>query len=126
MGAYAGLRMPLALLELPLFVLLPNYYSATLGLELAIVGTVLFLARLIDAVLDPALGGLIDHSSHRFHYRQWIWISLPVLAIGFAAMLNPPVSGTALSGWLAITSMVTYLAYSITSIAYQAWGAEIG
>jgi len=118
--------MPLALLELPLFVLLPNFYSATLGLELAIVGTVLFLARLFDAVLDPALGGLIDHQSHRFHYRQWIWISLPVLAIGFAAMLNPPVSGTALAAWLAVTSMVTYLAYSITSIAYQAWGSEIG
>lgn len=118
--------MPLALLELPLFVLLPNFYSATLGLELAIVGTVLFLARLFDAILDPALGGLIDHQSHRFHYRQWIWISLPVLAIGFAAMLNPPVSGTALAAWLAVTSMVTYLAYSITSIAYQAWGAEIG
>lgn len=126
LSAYASLRMPLALLELPLFVLLPNFYSSTLGVELAIVGTVLFLARLLDAIFDPALGGIIDRNSWRWQYRQWIWLALPVLALGFAAMMNPPVNANLLPAWLAVTSMVTYLGYSITSIAYQAWGAEIG
>ena len=54
--AYATLRMPLALLELPLFVLLPSFYGGTLGLDLALVGAVLFGVRLVDALADPAIG----------------------------------------------------------------------
>lgn len=127
LSAYGALRMPLALLELPLFVLLPSYYSGVLGLELAIVGTVLFACRLLDAVLDPALGAMIDGRG-RWHwpFRHWIWFSLPVPAIGFFALLNPPADVGSLAAWLAITSIITYLGYSVASIAYQAWGAVIG
>ena len=50
--AYGFLRAPLALLELPLFVLLPAFYGRDAGLPLAVVGGVLFAARLIDAIAD--------------------------------------------------------------------------
>lgn len=39
--AYGFLRAPLALLELPLFVLLPAFYGRDAGLPLAVVGGVL-------------------------------------------------------------------------------------
>ena len=118
--------MPLALLELPLFVLLPAFYSQVLGMDLALIGAVLFGARLIDAVADPLIGAAIDRNRRRWGYRRWIWASLPVLALGFWAMFAPPVEGGALAAWLAATSLATYLAYSAASIAYQAWGAELG
>jgi glycoside/pentoside/hexuronide:cation symporter, GPH family len=124
--AYSTLRMPLALLELPLFVLLPNFYNRSLGLDLAIIGGVLFGARLIDALADPLLGSAMDRWRARIDFRQWIWVGLPVLALGFAAMLLPPVHGNALAVWLALSSIVTYLAYSVASIAYQSWGSAIG
>jgi GPH family glycoside/pentoside/hexuronide:cation symporter len=41
-------------------------------------------------------------------------------------MFLPPVTGDAAAAWLALTSMVTYLAYSVVSIAYQAWGSGLG
>ena len=127
LAAYGVLRMPLALLELPLYVLLPSFYSGSLGLELATIGAVLFGARLLDALADPLIGATIDRWRGRFDDRRWIWAALPVLAIGFAAMFTPPVSGSsALAAWLALTSMVTYLAYSAVSIAHQSWGASIG
>ncbi len=127
LGAYGALRMPLALLELPLFVLLPNFYNRSLGLDLATIGAVLFAGRMIDALADPLIGSTIDRWRERIDYRRWIWFALPVLTLGFAAMFVPPSTGhAALSAWLAATSVLTYLAYSTVSIAYQSWGAGIG
>ncbi|MEI7445282.1 MAG: MFS transporter [Burkholderiales bacterium] len=124
-GAYGALRAPLALLELPLFVLLPTFYAERLGVDLSVVGAVLFLTRLLDAVIDPGVGLALDRRPGRDTYRRAILWGLPVLALGFAALFLPP-PGVPLPAWLAIASVVTYLAYSIVSIAYQAWGARLG
>lgn len=127
LAAYGALRMPLALLELPLYVLLPSLYSRSFGLDLATIGAVLFAARLVDAMADPAIGAAIDRWRARFDERRWIRAALPVLAIGYAAMmLAPPMQPAQVAAWLAATSVVTYLAYSAVTIAYQAWGAGIG
>ncbi|WP_425504367.1 MFS transporter [Quisquiliibacterium transsilvanicum] len=126
LASYGLLRMPLALLELPLFVFLPALYGGTLGVDLATVGAVLFFARLLDAGADPLIGRAIDRSDRPGRQLRWIRIGLPGIAVGFAAMLLPPVGQAWLPAWLAATSLLTYLAYSAVSIAYQAWGAGIG
>lgn len=125
--AYGSLRLPLALLELPLFVLLPSYYSEQLGVELATVGTALFITRLFDAFLDPLIGDAIDRSRGRWHFRHWIWLALPIMTVGFFCLMHPPGSQSTgvLAIWLAAMSLITYVGYSIASIAYQAWGASI-
>jgi GPH family glycoside/pentoside/hexuronide:cation symporter len=123
--AYGSLRAPLALLELPLFVLLPTFYAEKLGMDLTLVGAILFLTRLIDAVADPTIGVLLDRRPGPTTYRRWILWALPVLAIGYTAVFTPP-DGVSLPAWLAIASTITYLAYSVVSIAYQAWGARLG
>jgi Na+/melibiose symporter-like transporter len=110
---------------LPLFVLLPAFYSRSQGLDLALIGAVLFFTRLLDAVADPLIGTQLDRHRERQDERRWIALALPVLAIGFAGMFLPPVTGDAAAAWLALTSMVTYLAYSVVSIAYQAWGPAL-
>ena len=51
--AYGQLGLPLAVLALPLYVLLPAFYADSLGLGLATVGTVLLAARIWD-VMEPA------------------------------------------------------------------------
>ena len=124
-GSYGALRAPLALLELPLFVLLPAFYAERLGLDLTVVGSVLFLTRLLDAVIDPGVGMALDRRPGRETYRRAILWSLPALALGFAALFLPP-PGVPLAAWLALASVVTYIAYSVVSIAYQAWGARLG
>jgi Na+/melibiose symporter-like transporter len=125
--AYGFLRAPLALLELPLFVLLPAFYGREAGLSLALVGLVLFGARLIDALADPLIGRAIDRTRGVTDYRRWVVVACVPLAAGFAAMLHPPAwSTTGLAVWLAAGSVVTYLAWSTVTIAHQAWGAELG
>ena len=123
--AYGLLRAPLALLELPLFVLLPAFYADQLGLSLATVGAVLFFTRAIDAVADPAIGTLLDRQREPDTCRRWILFGLPVLALGYAAVFMPP-PGVPVVAWLALASIATYLAYSVVSIAYQTWGAGLG
>ena len=125
--AYGFLRAPLALLELPLFVLLPAFYGREAGLSLALVGLVLFGARLIDALADPLIGRAIDRTRGVTDYRRWVVVACVPLAAGFVAMLHPPAwSTTGLAVWLAAGSVVTYLAWSTVTIAHQAWGAELG
>ncbi len=123
--AYGALRAPLALLELPLFVLLPTFYAEKLGVDLTVIGAILFFTRLVDAVADPTVGVLLDRRPAADTYRRWILWALPVLALGYCAVFTPP-SGVSLPAWLAVSSVVTYLAYSVVSISYQAWGARLG
>jgi Na+/melibiose symporter-like transporter len=123
--AYGLLRAPLALLELPLFVLLPAFYADQLGLSLATVGAVLFFTRAVDAVADPAIGMLLDRQREPQTCRRWILFGLPMLALGYAAVFMPP-PGVPVVAWLALASIATYLAYSVVSIAYQTWGAGLG
>jgi GPH family glycoside/pentoside/hexuronide:cation symporter len=122
---YGALRAPLALLELPLFVLLPTFYADTLGVDLTVIGAILFFTRLVDAVADPTVGVLLDRRPGAGTYRRWILWALPALAIGYCAVFTPP-AGVSLPAWLAVSSVVTYVAYSVVSISYQAWGARLG
>ena len=68
-ATYGGLGLPLAFVALPLYVMLPNHYAATLGVPLAWLGGVLLAARLLDAFVDPLIGRWVDallaHSARR-------------------------------------------------------------
>jgi glycoside/pentoside/hexuronide:cation symporter, GPH family len=125
-AAYGLLRMPLALVELPLFVFLPTLYGSHLGLPLTLISGILFVTRLVDAIADPILGRLITRSRQRAGainpYYRWILGGLPLLAGGLAILLLPQVQYPWWS--LMIGSILTFAGYSIVSIAYQAWGAE--
>ncbi len=123
--AYGSLRMPLALLELPLFVLLPILYNRSFGLELSLIGAILFGSRAFDAVADPLIGTYLDRTRRQFDFPRWIRLALPILVIAFAALLLPPLRGEGLAAWLAIFSVLAYLAYSVVSIAFQSWGASL-
>ncbi len=124
---YSLLAMPLAMAALPIYVHVPNYYATTLGAPLAWIGIILFAARLLDAVQDPVLGYLSDRAAGAWQGRfSLILLGVPLLAIGFVALFQPPVSGpVAVSMWLAISLVVVYLGFSAASISYLAIGAEL-
>ena len=126
---YGALGLPLAFVALPLFVVLPNHYAGALGVPLGLLGAVLLLARLFDAVADPLIGRWVDRLFAHSPAQAWRAAALAgvVLAIGFAALFFPPVQGsTALLVWCAALLAVTYLGYSIATVVHQAWGARLG
>lgn len=118
--AYGLLGLPLAFAALPVYVHVPRFYAETTGLSLALLGFILLGARLLDAGIDPWLGWLADRVSR----RRMVALALLPFAIGFVALLNPPDSSPAL--WLLASLALTYLGFSAATVAYQAWGADIG
>jgi glycoside/pentoside/hexuronide:cation symporter, GPH family len=120
LAAYAALALPLAMAALPLYVHLPKLYGGDLGLPLQVVGGILLATRLADAVSDPVLGWLADRWARR---ELFVAAALPLLAVGMIALFNPP--SVHLGFWLAGALVVTYLGFSMASIAYQAWGAQL-
>ena len=118
--AYGLLSLPLAFAALPIYVHVPRYYADAAGMELSLLGVILLGARLVDAGIDPWLGWLADRVSR----PRMVAISLLPFALGFVALLNPPAEYVSL--WLLGALAVTYLGYSAATVAYQAWGADIG
>jgi GPH family glycoside/pentoside/hexuronide:cation symporter len=119
--SYGALGLPLAMAALPVYVHVPRLYAEAAGMSLSLLGALLLAARLLDAGIDPLLGGWSDRTSSR---RRLIGIALPCLALGMLALLHPPTVAAPL--WLLASLLCTYLGFSLASVAYQAWGAELG
>lgn len=127
--AYGLLGLPLAFAALPLYVVLPHYYTNDLGLPLATVGALLLLVRLMDAGADPLLGFLSDRL-YRSSVHAVLWVAgvcALLLATGMAGLFFPQVQGpTALAAWMVAGFLFTCLAHSLLVIAHQAWGVRLG
>ncbi len=70
LAAYALPALPLAALTLPLYILVPTFYTETLGLSLAAVGAALLFVRIFDAFNDPLIGWAADRFRPRFGRRR--------------------------------------------------------
>lgn len=122
--AYGQLVMPLAVIGLPVAVYIPPFYSSTLGLDLAAVGFILMLARISDVVTDPLIGRLSDHTRTRWGRRRpWVAVGVPVMVVS-ALMLFVP-QGEVSNLYLLIWIAAIYLGYTLVTIPYGAWGAEL-
>ena len=132
-GRYGLLGLPLAFVALPLYVVLPNHYARSFDAPLAALGAVLLAARLFDAVLDPWIGRWVDRlfgRSHR-HVLGAGAVAGVLLALGLWGLLFPPqpvraAGTTVLLVWAGLLMALTYTAYSVASVAHQAWGARLG
>ena len=130
---YGLLGLPLAFVALPLYVVLPNHYARSFDAPLAALGAVLLAARLFDAVLDPWIGRWVDRLFGRSH-RAVLGagaVSGVLLALGLWGLLFPPeavraAGTTVLLVWAGLLMALTYTAYSVASVAHQAWGARLG
>jgi Na+/melibiose symporter-like transporter len=118
--AYGALGLPLAFAALPLYVHVPRLYAGDVGVSLATVGAVLLAARVVDAVTDPLIGWASDRVAGR---RGLILAGLLLLGVGLPALLAPPAGAGA--GWLFALLVLVSLGYSVATIAYSAWGAEV-
>jgi Na+/melibiose symporter-like transporter len=114
--------LPLAVLGIPMYVFLPGFYGERLGL--AVVGVALLVARLWDVVTDPLIGSLGDRLHTRWGRRRPLMLAgMPVLLVSAWQLFRPPpdVDVGYLLGW----GLVAYLGWTLMSLPYTAWGAEI-
>ncbi len=122
--AYAGPALPLAALTLPLYVILPTFYAESVGLSLALVGTILLVVRLADAISDPLVGLLADRYRPPLGRRRgwFLAASLPAALAAYMILTPPDDAG---GGYLLFWGLALSLGYTACIIPYTAWGAEL-
>lgn len=113
-----------ALAMTPLITFIPSFYSEQHGLPLALVGAIIFAARLFDIVVEPTVGVLSDRTRTPWGRRKpWILGGLPLLMLGCWMVFAPPVKVDPVYAAFWIT--VTFIAFNILDTPYKAWGAEL-
>lgn len=99
------------------------YYTDSVGIAAATIGTLMLLSRLLDGVSDLVMGSIIDRTHTRWgKARPWIlWSALP-MGIGLIIMFSVPKS-LGSGGKLAFAS-ITYIImaaviYTACNLAYN-------
>ncbi|MBV9331451.1 MAG: MFS transporter, partial [Alphaproteobacteria bacterium] len=122
--AFSVATFPASALGVALFVYLPPYLAAHIGVPLAKIGFVWAAVRLIDIAVDPALGQAMDRTNTRFgRYRAWLALGVPILMLAVYMLFMAPrgVGSLYILGWL----LVLYLGLSILILSQWAWGATL-
>ena len=68
--AYAAPAFALAVVGIPVYVFIPKFYTDTVGINITILGYLMFSVRIFDAVTDPAIGYISDQTQTRFGRRR--------------------------------------------------------
>ena len=121
---YAMPAVALGLPTIPVFGYLPTFYADSLGVGLALTGSIIFLIRLFDVVTDPLVGLFSDWIPGRFGKRRLpILLGAPLAGLGLLRLFDPPAEVGA--GYLLIWGLVLYGGWTLIAVPYAAWGAEL-
>lgn len=102
-----------------------KFYTDVFGLEGAIAGSVLLIARIADAFIDPVVGVLSDRTKTRWgKYRPWVlWTALPFGVFYVLAFYNPGIESKALLAFYATVSYILLMSmYSFNNTPYASLG----
>lgn len=93
---------------------LQYFYTDVFKLSAAATGTILLLARLIDAIDTPIWGIIYDKTRSRWgKSRPWfLWLCVPFATFGVLTFLTPNLSYTAKVAYAAVTYVVTSVLYT--------------
>lgn len=100
------------------------YYTDTAGIAAAAMGTMFVVCRVVDAVCNFAMGGLIDSTHTRLgKARPWLLASAPLMVLGIILILNVPMGWT--DGWKIVYAYATYIflnciVYTMFGVAHNA------
>jgi len=123
-AAYAAPGVPEAMLLYCASLVVPGFYATEMGLSTQIIGTVMVISRLFDAVIDPVIGHLSDKTAGwRGGRRPWLVAGAIVSSIAVAFLYAPPtgVGGAYYLCW----TVCLYFGWTMAIIPYDAWGADI-
>lgn len=125
---YGAVAVPAAMFGYPIAIWLPPFYAGELGISLAAIASMLFIARLTDIVTDPIVGYISDHLKGPWGRRKpIIALGVPILLIGIVMLFMPGyIWGGVPGAWyLLVWYMVMYLGVTLMFLPYGAWGAEL-
>jgi len=104
------------------------FYTDALHVSPTAVGFMMLVGKAWDAVTDPAMGYISDSTRSRFGRRRpYVLIGAVPMAFFFYLLFSPPVWLTphGLLWYMLGISLVLYTFFTIFTIPYLAWGAEL-
>ena len=103
------------------------FYSDTLRLSPTAVGLMILLSKGWDAITDPAMGYLSDTTrSRRGRRRPYVILGAVPMGVCYALLFWPPQVGDwALLWYMLELSIALYTCFTIYTVPYYAWGAEL-
>ncbi|MCY9537361.1 MFS transporter [Paenibacillus thiaminolyticus] len=87
------------------------YYTDVYGLNVAAVGTLFLVARIIDAFDSPIFGVLIDRTNTRWGKSRpyFLWLALPFAIVAVLTFMTPDIGDTD----KIVCAYITYIALGI-------------
>jgi GPH family glycoside/pentoside/hexuronide:cation symporter len=126
--AYGAPGLVLAALALTFYVFLPKYYADVVGIDLTVLGVVVLLSRVWDAVIDPAIGALSDRTRSRWGRRRpWMAFgAIPLAGTFMLLVVLPHIESPFLEGlYLGALTFLFFLFWTMVTVPYEALGAEL-
>ncbi len=99
------------------------FYTDALGLNPAIIGSIMMFSRLADGITDIVMGYIMDKTKSKHgKARPWLlWLAIPIAIALVLLFLVPNIGDTGKYIYVAITyNIVTTLLYTMINIPYGA------
>ena len=109
---YGFIAVPVAFAGFPLYILAPDFYATQYGLSLTLLGTLLLVIRLFDAIQDPIIGWVTDRYQPRLF--QLLACGGIVLCAAIYGLFNLIFFSPAI--WFALCVILAVTAYSVLTI----------
>ena len=117
-----------AAMIIPIFIHMPKFYADVVLVPLGYLAMAIAIARSLDALSDPLMGWISDHTHTRLGRRRpYMLLGAPLCGVAFFALLNPPESltGGRAAMWFGVTFMLYFLFHTIYVLPHYALGPEL-
>ena len=110
-----------------MYVYLPKFYTDVVGINVVLLGYILFSVRFFDAVTDPVIGYISDRTQTRFGRRRpFIAVGTVFIALAMMMLFNPPqASASAETLWFGVFIYALFLFWTVVTVPYESLGPEI-
>jgi GPH family glycoside/pentoside/hexuronide:cation symporter len=125
--AYSAPAFALAVVGIPVYVYIPKFYTDVVGINITVLGYLLFSVRIFDALTDPAIGYISDRTQTRFGRRRpYIALGSIFVAVAMFLLFNPPTASPNVETvWFGITIYLLFLFWTAVIVPFESLGPEI-
>lgn len=127
--SYAIPSFATAAMAAPLIIELKIFYTDTVLVPAGLLAVAMAIARAFDAITDPIMGWITDHTRTRWGRRKpWLPLGVPLCALCYWIMFLPPESLSPEVGaviWIGAAYCLYYLFYTVWAVPYAGLGFEL-
>jgi glycoside/pentoside/hexuronide:cation symporter, GPH family len=117
-----------AAMIIPIFIHMPKFYADVVLVPLGYLAMAIAIARSLDALSDPLMGWISDHTHTRLGRRRpYMLIGAPLCGIAFFCLLNPPAAftGGRAAVWFGVTFILYFIFHTVYVLPHYALGPEL-